>query len=80
MAVLVMGPGIGLVKYGGLLAFANAFNAEGYAAITIDYLSFGGSQGTPHNVLDIDRELQDFRDVIAWARAQSMFDPEKVIS
>ena len=78
--VLVMGPGIGLVKSGGLPPFCRAFNAEGYAAISIDHLSFGGSQGTPRNVLDVDRELQDYRDVIAWARTQNMFDPEKVVS
>jgi uncharacterized protein len=78
--VLVMGPGIGLVKSGGLPPFCDAFNTEGYAAITIDHLSFGGSQGTPRNVLNVDQELQDYRDVIAWARTQNMFDPEKVVS
>jgi uncharacterized protein len=65
-AVLVMGGGIGLVQSGGLPPFAEAFQAEGYAALTLDYLSFGSSQGTPRNVLSLSQELQDFRDVIAW--------------
>lgn len=45
--VLVMGGGIGLVQSGGLPPFAEAFQAEGYAALTLDYLSFGDSEGTP---------------------------------
>jgi hypothetical protein len=46
-AVLVMGGGIGLVQSGGLPPFAEAFQAEGNAALSLDYLSFGGSEGTP---------------------------------
>jgi dipeptidyl aminopeptidase/acylaminoacyl peptidase len=56
-SVLVMGAGIGLVKSGGLPPFAATFQAEGYAVITLDYLSFGLSEGTPRNVLSISQEL-----------------------
>jgi uncharacterized protein len=79
-AVLIMGAGIGLVKSGGLPPFAEAFQAEGYAAITIDYLSFGSSEGIPRNVLSLSQELQDFRDVIAWVRGNQSFDNEKIIA
>jgi predicted acyl esterase len=65
-AVLVMGGGIGLAQSGGLPPSAEAFQAEGYAALSLDYLSFGGSEGTPRNVLSLSQELQDFRDVISW--------------
>ncbi|PMD41814.1 putative alpha/beta fold family hydrolase [Hyaloscypha variabilis F] len=79
-AVLVMGGGIGLVKAGGLPPFAEAFQAEGYAALTIDYLSFGDSEGLPRNVLSLSQELQDFRDVIAWVRNNPSFDNEKIVA
>jgi dienelactone hydrolase len=79
-AVLVMGAGIGLVKSGSLPPFAEAFKAEGYAAITLDYLSFGSSEGAPRNVIDLAQELQDFRDVIAWVRANPSFDNEKIVA
>ncbi|KAE9373115.1 alpha/beta-hydrolase [Stipitochalara longipes BDJ] len=79
-AVLVMGGGIGTVKAGGLPPFAEAFQAEGYAALTLDYLSFGDSEGTPRNVLSLSQELQDFRDVIAWVRNNLSFDNEKIVA
>jgi pimeloyl-ACP methyl ester carboxylesterase len=79
-AVLVMGGGIGLVKSGGLPPFAEAFQAEGYAALSLDYLSFGSSEGTPRNVLSLSQELQDFRDVIAWVRSNPSFDNEKIVA
>ncbi len=79
-AVLVMGAGIGLVKAGGLEPFAEAFQGEGYAALALDYLSFGESEGTPRNILNLAQELQDFRDVIAWVRGNPSFDNEKIIA
>ena len=77
--VLVMGGGIGLVKSGGLPPFAEAFQAAGYAALTIDYLSFGASEGTPRNNLSLSQELQDFRDVLTWVRSNASFDNAKIV-
>ncbi|KAK1462133.1 hypothetical protein CMEL01_14100 [Colletotrichum melonis] len=66
--VIVMGHGIGAIKAAGLTPFASHFTAEGYTAVTFDYLGFGDSEGFPRNVLDVGNELQDFRDVIKWVR------------
>lgn len=79
-AVLVMSGGIGLVKSGGLPPFAEAFQAEGYAALTFDYLSFGSSEGNPRNILGLSQQLQDFRDVITWVRGNTSFDNEKIVA
>src|SRR5437016_3476235 len=68
--VIIMGHGIGAVKDAGLAPFAKAFAAHGYAAITFDYLHFGQSDEQPRNLMVISSQLQDFRDVIAWARNQ----------
>ncbi|WQF76444.1 Putative xaa-Pro dipeptidyl-peptidase-like domain, alpha/Beta hydrolase [Colletotrichum destructivum] len=72
MPTVVMAHGIGAIKAAGLSPFASEFTSEGYAAITFDYVGFGESEGTPRNVLDVRRQLQDFRDVVRWAR-----DPEQ---
>ena len=68
LPVIVMGHGIGAIKSGGLSPFAQAFNSAGYAAITFDYIGFGQSGGVPRHVLNVQHELQDFRDVLAWVR------------
>lgn len=79
-AVLVMGHGIGGIKAAGLLPFAKTFSKAGYAAIMFDYLYFGESEGTPRNLMSISRELQDFRDVVAWARQQhDLWDTHRVV-
>ncbi|KAH8585597.1 Alpha/Beta hydrolase protein [Bisporella sp. PMI_857] len=69
MPVIVMGHGIGAIKAGGLSPFATAFNSAGYAAVTFDYIGFGASEGFPRNFLNVNDQLQDFRDVLKWIRA-----------
>ncbi|RYC80258.1 hypothetical protein BFJ63_vAg16854 [Fusarium oxysporum f. sp. narcissi] len=66
---IVMGHGIGAIKAAGLSPFASEFTSEGYAAVAFDYISFGESDGSPRNILNVQHELQDFRDVIKWVRA-----------
>ncbi|KAJ5523289.1 alpha/beta fold family hydrolase [Penicillium frequentans] len=79
--VIVMGHGIGAIKAAGLAPFALAFAAKGYYAITFDYLHFGESDGQPRSLLSISGELQDFRDVIAWARQQpDRFDSQRIVA
>ncbi|KAJ5113807.1 alpha/beta fold family hydrolase [Penicillium angulare] len=78
--VIIMGHGIGAIKAAGLAPFASAFAAKGYYAITFDYLHFGESDGQPRNLLSIPGELQDFRDVISWARQQpDRFDLQRIV-
>ncbi|BAE60557.1 unnamed protein product [Aspergillus oryzae] len=79
--VIIMGHGFGAVKAGGLFPFAERFAEAGYAAVMFDYLFFGESDGLPRNLLSISRELQDFRDVIAWVRRQTdKWDINRVIA
>ncbi|KAJ5634790.1 alpha/beta fold family hydrolase [Penicillium herquei] len=78
--VIIMGHGIGAIKAAGLAPFASTFASNGYYAITFDYLHFGESDGKPRNLLSISGELQDFRDVIAWARQQpDRFDSQRIV-
>ncbi|KAL2807986.1 Alpha/Beta hydrolase protein [Aspergillus granulosus] len=79
--VIVMGHGFGAVKAGGLFPSAERFAVAGYVAVMFDYLHFGDSDGTPRNLLSISRELQDFRDVIGWARRQTeMWGTTRIIA
>ncbi|KAJ5105279.1 hypothetical protein NUU61_002626 [Penicillium alfredii] len=78
--LIIMGLGIGAVKAAGPLPFAERFVAAGYATLRFDYLFFGESEGKPANLMSIPRELQDFLDVVAWARQQdNQWDVNRLI-
>jgi uncharacterized protein len=68
--VIVMGHGLGGVKWMRLDAFASRFTAEGYSCLVFDYRHFGDSEGQPRQLLDIDRQLQDWASAIAYARTR----------
>jgi fermentation-respiration switch protein FrsA (DUF1100 family) len=78
--VVVMAHGIGAIKAGGLVPFAERFRAEGFAAIAFDYRNFGGSGGQPREVLSVPRQREDYRTVIGWAAAQPYLDPHQIIA
>ncbi|KAL2214557.1 putative alpha/beta fold family hydrolase [Sarocladium strictum] len=76
-----MGHGIGAVKGAGLPPFATAFAEQGYAAVLFDYLHWGQSDGEPRGDMIVSRELQDFKDVIAWVRSQpEKFDARRIVA
>ena len=76
--VVVMAHGIGGVKAAGLAPFAERFAAGGFAALVFDYRHWGRSSGQPRQLLSIRRQLEDYRTVLAWARAQEVFDTTRV--
>jgi hypothetical protein len=59
-------------------AYAERFAAAGFGAIAFDYRHFGASGGEPRQLLDIGRQLQDWRAAIAYARSLPWVDPERV--
>jgi pimeloyl-ACP methyl ester carboxylesterase len=66
------------VKAAGLAPFAERFVAGGFAALVFDYRHWGRSSGKPRQLLSIRRQLDDYRTVLAWARAQEVFDTTRV--
>ncbi|AYJ51349.1 alpha/beta hydrolase [Rhodococcus sp. P1Y] len=68
--VVVLGHGLGGVRTMRLDAFAERFAAEGYSCLVFDYRHFGDSDGEPRQLLDIDRQLQDWAAAIAYARTR----------
>jgi fermentation-respiration switch protein FrsA (DUF1100 family) len=75
---VVMAHGFSAVRDQRLDAFAERFAAAGMAAVVFDYRHFGASQGEPRQLLDIGRQLDDWRAAIAFARALGSVDPERV--
>lgn len=77
--VVVLGIGLGSVKEMGLDDYARAFQAAGCAALAFDYRSFGESEGQPRQVIDVARQLDDWRAAIEFARRQPGVDPDRVV-
>jgi dienelactone hydrolase len=67
--VVVLAHGWSGVREQRLDAFAERFAAEGIAAIVFDYRHFGASEGQPRQLMDIGRQLEDWRNAIAFARS-----------
>lgn len=80
LPVIVMAHGLGGRKAVRLYAFAERFAAAGYIVLLFDYRYFGGSEGHPRGLLDIQCQLQDWEAAIAHARALPGADPSRVIA
>lgn len=77
--MIVMGHGLGSVRQMRLPAYAERFVAEGYACLLFDYRHFGDSGGQPRQLLDIDRELEDWASAVAFARSLPDVDPDRIV-
>jgi hypothetical protein len=61
-----MAHGFGAVK-DGLISFAEVFSKD-FGVLLFDYRHFGGSEGEPRQLIDIGKQLQDWRKAIGFAR------------
>ncbi|WP_260606635.1 alpha/beta hydrolase [Streptomyces sp. WAC08241] len=77
--VVVMAHGLGGVKEERLDAFAERFSAAGYLCLVFDYRHFGASGGQPRQLLDIERQREDWRAAVAHARTLEQADPGRVV-
>jgi dienelactone hydrolase len=66
------------VREARLGAYAERFAAAGFAALVFDYRHFGDSGGEPRQLLDIGRQLDDWRAAIAFARNLPEVDRSRV--
>jgi fermentation-respiration switch protein FrsA (DUF1100 family) len=72
---IVLGHGLGAVKEMRLDAYAERFAGAGYACLAFDYRHFGASGGEPRQLLDIGRQLEDWRAAVALPAASSKSTP-----
>lgn len=76
--VIVLGHGLGGVKEMCLEAYAQRFVEQGYACLVFDYRHFGSSDGQPRQLLDIDKQLQDWQAAIDYARDLPQVDGRRM--
>jgi dienelactone hydrolase len=77
--VIVMAHGLGGTRVMRLDAFAERFCAAGYACLVFDYRHFGDSDGQPRQLLDVQKQLQDWKAAIAFARSRHDVDASRVV-
>lgn len=75
---VILAHGFSLVREGRLDAYAERFAAAGLAALVFDYRHFGASEGEPRQLLDLDRQRDDWRAALAHARTLDSIDRERI--
>jgi len=78
--VIVMAHGLGAVRAMRLDAFAERYQAAGYACLVFDYRHFGDSAGEPRQLLDIRKQQQDWEAALDFARQCPEVDGERVVA
>jgi pimeloyl-ACP methyl ester carboxylesterase len=77
--VVVMAHGLGGTRDSGLEPFARAFAAAGLDVLLFDYRGFGGSDGSPRQVVSLDGQLADYRAAMHAAAALPGVDPDRLV-
>ncbi|KQV61563.1 MULTISPECIES: alpha/beta hydrolase [unclassified Duganella] len=77
--IIVMAHGLGGVRQMRLDSFAERFQAAGYACLVFDYRHFGGSDGTPRQLLDVGKQQADWRAAVEFARGLAQVDGRRVV-
>lgn len=75
---MVLAHGFAFTREARLDAYAAGFVAAGFAALVFDYRHFGASTGQPRQLMDIRRQLVDWRAAIAYARSLDGVDGDRV--
>jgi alpha-beta hydrolase superfamily lysophospholipase len=75
---VVLGGGWCYVKEVALPLFAEVFAESGFAALTIDYRTFGGSTGQPRRHIDPWAQIEDYRNAISWLARRDDIDGDRI--
>jgi uncharacterized protein len=75
---VVLAHGFSAVRDQRLDAYAERFAQAGLTALVFDYRYFGDSDGEPRQLLDIRRQLDDWRAAIAYSRTLEGIDPARI--
>lgn len=77
--VIVMAHGFGTPRAVRLHSYAQLFAQAGYAVLVFDYRHFGDSDGEPRQLLDIGKQLADWRNAVAYARTLDGIDSDRIV-
>jgi fermentation-respiration switch protein FrsA (DUF1100 family) len=75
---IVMAHGLGGTRDAGLAPYAQRFAAAGFEVLVFDYRHFGDSEGHPRQLVSIQRQLQDWRSAVTFARGLPGVDPDRI--
>jgi len=75
--IVVLAHGFALTREARLDEYARRFVAAGFAALVFDYRHFGDSAGQPRQLMDIARQLEDWRAAITYARSLDGVDGDR---
>ena len=77
---VVMAPGFaGTRDTRALIDYARGFAAAGLDVVLFDYRGFGGSGGSPRQLVSASRQRRDYRAALAAARQLPGIDPERIV-
>ncbi len=77
---VVMAPGFGGTRDNSLLGYAEGFAAAGLDALLFDYRGFGGSGGSPRQLVAVRRQRRDYHAAVQAARRRPGVDPERIVA
>ena len=75
---VVMAHGFTAVREQRLDAYAERFSQAGFVVLLFDYRHFGASEGEPRQLLNVQRQLEDWQAAIATVRQRPEVDPDQV--
>ncbi len=76
--LVILGHGLGATREYGLEPYARRFADAGIAALLFTYRHFGDSGGEPRQLLDIERQLDDWAAALAYARTLDGIDTARI--
>ena len=76
--LIVLSHGFSALMEMGLAAYAEVFQAAGFACLVYDHRNFGASEGAPRHEIDPWQQVADMRDAISHARMLEGVDPERI--
>lgn len=74
-----MAHGFGAPRAVALYVYAEAFARAGYTVVVFDYRHFGESAGEPRQLLSVPKQLEDWRNAVAFTRSLDWVDPSRII-
>lgn len=75
---VVLGHGLSGTREMGLDRLGTLFASRGIASLAFDYRHFGSSDGTPRQLLEIKRQLQDYAAAVRHARSLDWVDSDRI--
>ncbi|EPV7591677.1 alpha/beta hydrolase [Acinetobacter baumannii] len=78
-AVIIMAHGFAGLRQFKLIQYAQRFAQAGYAVILFDYRYWGGSTGKPREMISINSQLEDWKNMIQYASTCKFIDNRRIV-